>query len=113
MEWSPGNPASRKRDDLSNPPASLADRRSEERFAADGGVELRFEDPIFRTVEGSLLDYSHSGFRAKHQFHSLHNGQCVEFRHVFGTGKARVMWNRILPEGVETGFLVVPEARDA
>jgi len=30
----------------------------------------------------------------------------VEFAHVEASGRARVMWNRILAGGVETGFLV-------
>src|SRR5271165_2895200 len=124
MEWSPGNPAPLKSGSktsktpaslaeptasLAEPPTSLADRRSEERFSAEGSVELRFEDPIVRTVDGILMDYSNSGFRANHQFHSLHTGQFVEFRHLFGAGKARVIWNRISSDGVETGFLVLQE----
>ena len=111
MEWSPGKPASPKGTlkTPKSPSTSLADRRVEERFSVEASVELRFEDPISRTIEGSLMDYSKNGFRANHQFFSLHAGQLIEFRHLFGEGRARVMWNRISPEGVETGFLVLAE----
>jgi hypothetical protein len=111
MEWSQrGNPVSLKvKRAKSTAEAAYDDRRSEERFPADGSIELRFEDPICRTVEGSLRDYSNSGFRATHCFHSLHTGQLVEFRHGQGAGQAKVMWNRISQDGVETGFLVLQE----
>ena len=113
MEWSqPGNPVSLKSKRVkSTPVASFDDRRSEERFEAEGPVELRFEDPISQTVEGCLMDYSNSGFRATHCFRALHTGQLVEFKHGLGAGKARVMWNRISQDGVETGFLVLQEQR--
>jgi hypothetical protein len=41
-----------------------------------------------------------------HACASLHSGQVVEFAHLEAKGRARVMWNRILAGGVETGFLV-------
>jgi hypothetical protein len=111
MEWSqPGNPVSLKvKQTKSMAEASVDERRSEERFPAEGTIELRFEDPVLQTVEGSLRDCSNSGFRATHCFHSLHTGQLVEFRHGQGAGKARVMWNRISQEGVESGFLVLQQ----
>jgi len=52
------------------------------------------------------MDVSTSGFRMAHDFQSLRSGQVVEFAHVEASGRARVMWNRILAGGVETGFLV-------
>jgi hypothetical protein len=110
MEWSqPGNPVSHKGKAVKLTSASYEDRRAEERFAAEGSIELRFEDPISHTVQGNLMDCSNSGFRATHCFHSLHTGQLVDFRHGLGVGRARVMWNRISQEGVESGFLVLQE----
>jgi len=53
------------------------------------------------------MDYCNSGFRAMHDYPALHTGQVVEFRHMLAFGKARVMWNRIADDGVETGFLVI------
>jgi hypothetical protein len=52
------------------------------------------------------MDVSISGFRMAHDFASLHSGQVVEFAHLEATGRAKVMWNRIMAGGVETGFLV-------
>jgi hypothetical protein len=53
------------------------------------------------------VDYSNSGFRAVHNCAALHSGQEVEFRHAVAVGRARVMWNRITDDRVETGFLVL------
>jgi hypothetical protein len=86
------------------------DRRAEERFSADGEVKLAFSDPVRMEINGNLLDYSKSGFRAVHSCRALHTGQVVEFRHFIAQGQARVMWNRILEESVETGFLVLHPA---
>ena len=83
------------------------DRRAEPRNGADGEVRLSFEEPVHQEIQGRLVDYSNSGFRAVHDCSELHTGQLVRFRHVVASGTARVMWNRILPERVESGFLVV------
>ncbi len=83
------------------------DRRTETRRDADGEVRLSFEEPVHQEIHGRLLDYSNSGFRAVHDCSDLHTGQLVQFRHVIASGTARVMWNRISPERVESGFLVV------
>jgi len=53
------------------------------------------------------LDYSTNGFRAEHPYAALHTGQEVEFQHPVAVGRARVMWNRIADDRVETGFLVI------
>ena len=86
---------------------SMANRRREERYKGEGEVRLFFEDPTRQEVNGSLLDYSNNGFRAAHKYCALHTGQVVDFRHVIANGKARVMWNRIIEDRVETGFLVL------
>jgi hypothetical protein len=54
-----------------------------------------------------LVDYSHNGFRAIHAYAALHAGQVVDFQHAIAGGRARVMWNRIMDDRVETGFLVL------
>jgi hypothetical protein len=82
-------------------------RRAEERFPAEGEVTLSFDDPVPRHFEGRLLDYSARGFRAAHAWARLENGQEVDFRHDTASGRARVMWNRIVGDAVETGFLVI------
>lgn len=86
---------------------SSADRRRETRHTGQGPITLSFEDPSPREITGRLLDYSTSGFRALHGYPALDTGQVVAFQHGVAGGKARVMWNRIADDRVETGFLVI------
>lgn len=86
---------------------AAADRRSEHRYPGDGPLTLSFEDPSRLEIKGHLVDYSNSGFRAVHAYRALHTGQVVDFRHAIAGGRARVMWNRIADDRVETGFLVL------
>jgi hypothetical protein len=58
-------------------------------------------------VHGRLLDVSGGGFRVAHSCAALRAGQQVQFRYKDTAGMARVMWNRILPERVETGFVIL------
>jgi hypothetical protein len=86
---------------------SQSEKRREPRREASGVVHVRFSDPQAVEIEGHLMDVSPGGFRMSHHFASLAAGQIVEFSHVEAKGRARVIWNRILADGVETGFLVV------
>jgi len=86
---------------------TAADRRAESRHPVEGQLQFSFDDPSRQDINGRLMDYSNSGFRAMHDYPALHTGQVVEFRHMLAFGKARVMWNRIADDGVETGFLVI------
>lgn len=90
------------------PAVNYGDRRAEVRFDAGGEVRLALDEPVHQEITGALLDYSRSGFRAVHQCPDLHTGQVVQFRHMMASGTARVIWNRILPERMESGFLVMP-----
>ena len=99
-----------KTSDSASNSMATRERRAEERFHAEGEVKLAFSDPMRQEIEGNLLDYSKSGFRAVHTYRALHTGQVVEFQHFIAQGQARVMWNRILEERVETGFLVLQAA---
>ncbi|HVO97146.1 MAG TPA: PilZ domain-containing protein [Bryobacteraceae bacterium] len=85
------------------------DQRREPRRRATGRVQVKFRDPQPHEIAGKLMDVSPSGFRMKHECTSLRSGQVVEFQHLEATGKAQVVWNRILAGGVETGFFVVSE----
>lgn len=85
----------------------MHEKRVEARRPATGNVRVRFDNPEPREIAGKLLDVSLSGFRMVHDCASLHSGQVVEFAHLEATGRARVMWNRILAGGVETGFLLM------
>jgi hypothetical protein len=82
------------------------EKRREARRAASGTVRVKFTNPEPLEIDGKLMDVSISGFRMAHDFVSLHSGQVVEFAHLEATGRAKVMWNRIMAGGVETGFLV-------
>lgn len=86
---------------------TLAEKRKETRRIASGTVRVRFTDPAPLEIDGKLMDLSSNGFRMKHESQSLRSGQMVEFVHIEANGHARVIWNRILDGGVETGFLVV------
>ena len=85
---------------------TMHEKRREARRSASGIVHVKFTDPEPLEIDGELLDISTSGFRMTHACTSLHSGQVVEFAHIEASGRARVMWNRILAGGVETGFLV-------
>jgi hypothetical protein len=84
----------------------MHEKRRETRRATTGNVRVRFTNPEPLEIAGKLMDVSMSGFRMAHDCASLHSGQVVEFAHIEATGRAKVMWNRILAGGVETGFLV-------
>jgi len=86
---------------------AAAERRSERRYSGHGPLKLSFDDPSPQEIIGRLVDYSKSGFRAIHAYAALHTGQVVAFQHAIAGGKARVMWNRIADDRVETGFLVI------
>jgi hypothetical protein len=43
-----------------------------------------------------------------HSSTDLLRGLVVEFSHASAKGSARVVWNRILENRVETGFLILP-----
>ncbi len=85
----------------------LQELRKEPRRPAEGPVLVRFADPQPLEILGQLMDVSPSGFRMSHANQSLHSGQVVEFSHSLAVGAARVMWNRIMDQRVETGFLIV------
>ena len=85
---------------------TAADRRSEHRHPAEGHLKFTFNDPSRQEVTGRLLDVSKSGFRAAHSYAALPTGQVVDYQHVIA-GQARVMWNRIADDRVESGFLII------
>ena len=85
----------------------VREKRREDRRQGSGNVQIRFADPSPLRIEGRLVDVSASGFRMAHQFRSLASGQLVEFSHIEARGHARVVWNRIIEDRVETGFLII------
>lgn len=93
------------------PVLTVEERRSEERFDGEGEVRLSLEEPVHQEFTGTLMDYSKSGFRATHYCADLRAGQVVHFQHTVSSGTARVMWNRVLADQVESGFLVVSDGK--
>jgi hypothetical protein len=86
---------------------AVHEKRREVRHPAEGPVLVSFSDPQRMDILGDLVDVSPSGFRMAHANQSLQSGQVVEFSHTHAAGAARVMWNRIMDQRVETGFLIV------
>jgi hypothetical protein len=85
---------------------SVAEQRCETRHRRHGNVLVRSESLGSRDIQGRLVDVSTSGFRMAHDCAALTAGQYVVFAHVEATGRARVVWTRILDETVESGFVV-------
>lgn len=86
---------------------SGAEQRREERKPASGEIWFVLEGPTSLKFKGRLIDSSASGFRASHSHAALLSGQPVSFRHSLGSGRALVMWSRILAPDVESGFLIL------
>jgi hypothetical protein len=87
------------------------DRRQSERFAAAGEVVLLLESPQFTQIRGELMDISETGFRMAHRCLTLGSGQTVVFMHSLGKGKARVAWNRVVGDSVESGFTILSDTK--
>jgi len=87
------------------PDPGFQERRTEGRSVACGSVKLR-PDGFAGTAQALLLDQSAHGFRARHGFKGLTNGQIVDFEHDGAAGRARVVWTRIAGDQVESGFLL-------
>ncbi len=87
-----------------------SEKRKEPRRNASGHVRVRFSDPGLIDLEGGLVDFSGSGFRMSHACTALETGVVVEFWHSAASGHARLMWNRVMPGGIESGFLVIASA---
>ena len=87
-----------------------ADRRTEPRQPARGRVKLR-PDGLATGIPGEMVDINGGGFRARHSFQALASGHIVEFEYGKLTGRARVVWTRIMSDSVESGFLILPRAQ--
>ena len=89
--------------------ACIVEQRKEQRELVAGEVSLILEDGASLEFLGRLLDVSQNGFRASHSNTALSTGQRVRFSHSRRDGHALVMWNRILPRHIESGFLILDE----
>jgi hypothetical protein len=90
-----------------NTQVQIGEKRRESRRQTSGSVRVHFSNPGLIEIKGRLIDVSSNGFRMAHGYASLPTGQIVDFKHLESSGRARVMWNRILEKSVETGFLVL------
>jgi len=93
--------------------ATASEQRREPRRAARGSVEVKWSDPVPAVINGSLVDVSPSGFRMSHTCVALEAGLIVEFAYDEASGKARVVWTRVLTQEshaalrVESGFVIL------
>ncbi len=84
-----------------------SEARKEPRRPATGSVSVAFRNPIEVSIEGVLIDLSDSGFRMAYKGTRLEPGQIVDYRYDGSSGRARVVWNRVVDQRVETGFLIL------
>lgn len=84
--------------------AAANDRRSEPRAKANG-VVLLCVDKV--AIPGRLLDVSEHGMRVEHMYAALASGMVLEVERDGTRRTARVIWNRIRNEGVESGFYLL------
>ncbi len=84
-----------------------SERRRHSRIPAAGPVTITVQDARRLEVYGTLVDISAGGFRVAHRSTALASGDTVAYQHEDGTGLARVVWNRVTPETVETGFYIL------
>ena len=83
------------------------ERRKEPRTAASGEIELTIDEPKPLRFQGQLMDVSARGFQVSYFSDALRPGQEVTFSHAGGSGRARVMWTRVIPGWVSSGFFVL------
>ena len=87
------------------------DRRVERRRMAAGDVTLGLNgSPL--TCPGHLMDLTKSGFRAQHSSPTLRSGHIIDFELAGVSGRARVVWTRVLGDQVESGFLILAEGAE-
>jgi hypothetical protein len=87
--------------------ATTSDRRSEHRYQASGKVYLVIDGSQPISVPGRLLDCSQHGMRIQHMYPALTSGTMLKIEAAGQTYTARVVWNRINEEGVESGFYLL------
>jgi hypothetical protein len=83
------------------------DRRAEPRFQATGEVQLHMEGPQSVSIPGRILDVSQHGMRVKHMYSALNSGEIVQIESGSTRYTARVVWNCIKEDGVESGFYLL------
>ena len=87
--------------------AGTDDRRSEPRFEATGEVRLIIDGPQVIAIPARILDVSQHGMRVEHMYPALTSGMMLQIESESSKFAARVVWNRIKNDGVETGFYLL------
>jgi hypothetical protein len=83
------------------------DRRSEPRFPATGEVRLIIDGPQALSIPARILDVSQHGMRVEHMYPALASGMMLQIDSGSSQFTARVVWNRIKNDGVESGFYLL------
>lgn len=91
----------------SRPGVLVQERRTEPRHDAQGQVMVTDEATGVCMI-GELIDTSDSGFRASFNLPAPTSGTTYRFEHPFASGKARVVWSRIIEGAAEAGFFIRP-----
>src|SRR5687767_6056565 len=83
------------------------DRRAEPRFCATGEVRLIIDGPHSLLIPARILDVSQHGMRVEHMYAALASGMMLQIESGSTQFTARVVWNRIKNDGVESGFYLL------
>ena len=83
------------------------DRRTEPRYKATGEVRLLIGGPQAISIPGRILDISQHGMRVEHMYSALASGSLLQVEAGSTQYTARVVWNRIKDDGVETGLYLL------
>ena len=83
------------------------DRRGEPRFNATGDVRLVIGGPQALSIPARILDVSQNGMRVEHMYAALTSGILLQIESGTTQFTARVVWNRIKDDGVESGFYLL------
>ena len=87
-----------------------AERRGEGRDAFSGEIVLVLDGVPPVSLHGQLVDISQGGLRVRHTFPDLACGSELTFQYPAGQGRARVIWNRFVDDGCESGLLLLRQA---
>jgi len=90
--------------------ASIAEsdeRRREPRFHATGEVRLIIDGHHPLAIPGRILDVSEHGMRVEHMYAALTSGIMLQIDSGEAQFTARVVWNRIKNDAVESGFYLL------
>jgi len=84
-----------------------AERRAAPRRQVSEQVHLCFEDQKRVEIAGEITDSSVTGFRVRYAAAALSPGLEVSFRCTGASGKARVIWTRVLGGQNVSGFVLL------